>query len=144
MERNLSNKCVSLLASKESRELLVGAGDSGQVEGPSSRVHAMQTTAMEIWAYGVIMILGGIMGYVKVRSKASLLSGVGMGLALLASGYGVWQGSRESLVVSVVIAALLVVLFAIRLAKTRRFMPLGVLAILSLAAVVIFGMALKK
>jgi uncharacterized membrane protein (UPF0136 family) len=69
-----------------------------------------------------------------------------MGLALLASGYGVWEGSRwrDSLIVSVVIAALLVVLFAIRLAKTRRFMPAGVLAILSLAAVVIFGMALKK
>lgn len=104
----------------------------------------MQTTAMEIWVYGAIMILGGIMGYLKVGSKASLLSGVGMGLALLASGYGVWQGSRDSLIVSVVIAALLVALFAIRLAKTRRFMPLGMLAILSLAAVIIFGMALKK
>lgn len=104
----------------------------------------MQTTAMEIWVYGVIMMLGGIMGYVKVGSKASLLSGVGMGLALLASGYGVWHGSRDSLIVSVVVAALLVALFAIRLAKTKRFMPAGVLAILSLAAVIIFGFALKK
>ena len=104
----------------------------------------MQTTAMEIWAYGVIMMLGGIMGYVKVGSKASLLSGVGMGLTLLASGYGVWHGSREALIASVVIAALLVALFAIRLAKTKRFMPAGVLAILSLAAVIIFGFALKK
>jgi uncharacterized membrane protein (UPF0136 family) len=104
----------------------------------------MQTTAMEIWAYGVIMILGGIMGYLKVGSKASLLSGVGMGLALLVSGYGVSRGSRDSLIVSVVIAALLVALFAIRLAKTKRFMPAGVLAALSLAAVIIFGFALKK
>jgi uncharacterized membrane protein (UPF0136 family) len=104
----------------------------------------MQTTAMEIWVYGVIMMLGGIMGYLKVGSKASLLSGVGMGLGLLASGYGVWQGSRDSLIVAVVIAALLVALFAIRLAKTKRFMPAGVLAILSLAAVIIFGLALKK
>jgi uncharacterized membrane protein (UPF0136 family) len=35
------------------------------------------------------------------------------------------------------------VLFAFRYVKTRRFMPAGVLAILSLAAVVIFGMAKK-
>jgi uncharacterized membrane protein (UPF0136 family) len=104
----------------------------------------MQTTAMEIWVYGVIMMLGGILGYVKVGSKASLLSGVGMGLALLASGYGVWQGRREALIASVVIAALLVALFAIRLVKTKRFMPAGMLAILSLAAVIIFGFALKK
>lgn len=104
----------------------------------------MQTTALEIWAYGMIMMLGGVMGYLKVGSKASLLSGVGMGLALLGSGYGVWHERREALIASVVIAALLVALFAIRLAKTKRFMPAGVLAILSLAAVIIFGFALKK
>jgi uncharacterized membrane protein (UPF0136 family) len=104
----------------------------------------MQNTAIGIWVYGVLMILGGIIGFVKVRSKASLLSGVGLGLGLLASGYGVWRGSVNSLVVAAVIAALLLVLFAIRFAKTRRFMPAGMLAILSLAAVVVFGVALKK
>jgi len=104
----------------------------------------MQETAIEIWLYGVIMILGGVLGYVKVHSKASLLSGVGMGLALLACGFGVWSGSAPSLVAAVVIAALLLVLFAVRLAKTRKLMPAGVLAVLSLVAVVMFGMALRK
>lgn len=104
----------------------------------------MQNTAIEIWIYGVIMILGGIMGFVKVGSKASLISGVGMGLGLIASGFGVSRGSYDSLVVAEVIAALLVVIFAIRFAKTRRIMPVGMLAILSLAAVVVFGAALKK
>ena len=104
----------------------------------------MQNTAIEIWVYGVIMILGGIMGFLKVGSKASLISGVGMGLALLVSGYGVSQGSYDSLVVAEVIAALLVVLFAIRYAKTRRFMPGGMLAVLSLVAVVTFGLAMRK
>ena len=101
-------------------------------------------TAIEIWVYGALMILGGIMGFVKVRSKASLLSGVGLGLGLLASGYGVWRGLADSLIVAMVIAALLLVLFAFRYVKTRRFMPAGALAILSLAAVVVFGLALKK
>ena len=104
----------------------------------------MQSTAIVVWAYGVLMALGGVIGYVKVRSKASLLSGVGFGLMLLASGYGVWQGSRDSLVVSAVIATVLVVIFAVRLTKTRRFMPAGVLAILSLAALIVFGLALKR
>jgi uncharacterized membrane protein (UPF0136 family) len=104
----------------------------------------MQNTAIEIWIYGVIMILGGIMGFIKVGSKASLISGVGMGVALLVSGYGVWNSSHDSLVVAVVIAALLVVIFAIRYAKTKRFMPGGMLAILSLLAVAIFGAALKR
>ena len=43
-----------------------------------------------------------------------------------------------------IVLIVLLVLFAIRFAKTRRFMPAGMLAILSLAAVVIFGVALKK
>src|SRR5262245_43457533 len=104
----------------------------------------MEQTAIEIWVFGIIMVVGGIVGYVKVGSKASLLSGVGMGLALLACGYGVWRHSERCLDVAEVIAALLVVLFAVRYAKTRRFMPAGMLAVLSLLAVVIFGMALRK
>ena len=98
-------------------------------------------TAIEIWVYGALMILGGIMGFVKAHSKASLLSGVGLGLGLLASGYGVSHGAPDSLIVAIVIAALLLVLFAFRYVKTRRFMPAGVLAILSLAAVIILGLA---
>src|SRR5208283_4598780 len=104
----------------------------------------MQNTAIEIWAYGAMMMLGGVVGYLKVHSKASLIAGVGMGLGLLVSGFGVWRGSESSLIVAEVIAALLLVIFAIRLAKTKRFMPAGMLAVLSLAAVVIFGRALGK
>ena len=104
----------------------------------------MHGTAIIIWAYGVLMAVGGVIGYLKVRSKASLLAGVGFGLMLVASGYGVWQGSRDSLVASAIMAALLVAIFAVRLTKTRRFMPAGVLAVLSLAALIVFGLALTK
>jgi uncharacterized membrane protein (UPF0136 family) len=104
----------------------------------------MQNTAIEIWVYGVMMILGGVMGYVRVGSKASLLSGVGLGLGLLASGYGAWRGSGNSVVAAEIIALLLLVLFAIRYAKKRRFMPAGMLAVLSLVAVVVFGLALMR
>jgi uncharacterized membrane protein (UPF0136 family) len=104
----------------------------------------MENTAIEVWVYGVIMILGGIAGFVRVGSKASLISGVGFGLVLLASGFGVWQGSQACLVAAEVIALLLVVLFAIRYAKKRHFMPAGMLAILSLVAAVMFALAMKR
>jgi uncharacterized membrane protein (UPF0136 family) len=104
----------------------------------------MENTAIEVWVYGVIMILGGIAGFVRVGSKASLISGVGFGLVLLVAGFGVWRGSLNSLVAAEVIALLLVVLFAIRYAKKRRFMPAGMLAILSLVAAVVFALGLKR
>ena len=104
----------------------------------------MENTAIEVWVYGVIMILGGIAGFVRVGSKASLISGVGFGLALLATGFGVWRGSQDSLLAAIVIALLLVVLFAIRYVKKRRFMPAGMLAVLSIVAMVMFVRALKR
>ena len=38
----------------------------------------MQTTAILVWAYGVLVAVGGVVGFVKVGSKASLISGVGV------------------------------------------------------------------
>jgi len=55
----------------------------------------------------------------------------------------VWNGSQNSLMAAILIALLLVVLFAIRYAKTRRFMPSGVLVILSVVAAVLFTRALS-
>jgi uncharacterized membrane protein (UPF0136 family) len=109
----------------------------------SGKVPGMENVAIEVWVYGVIMILGGIAGYARVGSKASLISGVGFGLVLLISGIGVWNGSQNSLMAAILIALLLVVLFAIRYAKTRRFMPSGVLVILSVVAAVLFTRALS-
>lgn len=124
--------------------MLTGMRDSGQARCPSGKVLIMENTAIEVWVYGVIMILGGIAGFARVGSKASLISGVGFGLVLLVSGFGVWNGSQNSLMGATIIALLLVVLFAIRYAKKRRFMPAGMLAILSLVAVVTFALALKR
>jgi uncharacterized membrane protein (UPF0136 family) len=67
-----------------------------------------------------------------------LISGLGFGLMLLASGYGVWRGSRESLVAFAIIAALVADIFAVRVVKTRRFIPAGVLALLSVVTLVVF------
>jgi uncharacterized membrane protein (UPF0136 family) len=118
--------------------------DAGQFPRSSGKVVTMENMAIEVWVYGVIMILGGIAGFVRVGSKASLISGVGFGLMLLVSGFGVWEGSQGCLVAAEVIALLLVVLFAIRYAKKRRFMPAGMLAVLSLVAAVIFALGLKR
>lgn len=104
----------------------------------------MENTAIEVWVYGVIMILGGIAGFVRVGSKASLISGVGFGLVLLVCGFGVWNGLQSNLVAAEVIALLLVVLFAMRYAKKQRFMPAGMLAVLSLVAAVLFALGLKR
>ena len=103
----------------------------------------MQNTAILVWIYGLLILGGGVMGYAVARSKASLISGIGFGLLLLVSGFGVWKGAAGSLLAATVIAVLLVVIFAVRYIKTRKFMPAGMLAILSLVATILFAMTLR-
>lgn len=83
-------------------------------------------------AYGIIAIAGGIMGYVQAASKASLISGSISGLLLIFAGVMQLQGQAWGLTLAAIITAILIIVFAIRLTKTRKFMPAGLMAVLGL------------
>lgn len=85
---------------------------------------------------------GGIMGYLKAQSKASLISGV-VSAALLAVAYYVsGRNWEQGLIFGAVICALLCVVFAIRLKKTGKVMPAGALLGLSAAELALLVAAL--
>jgi len=81
--------------------------------------------------YAVLLLAGGIAGYRSAGSKASLYSGVGSaallflgwGLSLVSLVAGLWLGA--------IVTLLLCVAFALRLAKTRKMMPAGMLLLVS-------------
>ena len=85
-------------------------------------------------AYGIIALVGGIIGYVKAQSKISLISGGITGLLLILSGVIQLQGQGWGLILATVVTAVLVISFAVRLAKTRKFMPAGLMGVLGLVA----------
>ncbi|MBD3881011.1 hypothetical protein IFO70_04500 [Phormidium tenue FACHB-886] len=87
-------------------------------------------------AYGILAIAGGIFGYVKARSKPSLISGIVSGLLLLLGGLGQQQGMSWGLLLSVGVTIVLIVVFAIRFAKTRKFMPAGLMILAGILALV--------
>lgn len=88
-------------------------------------------------AYGALAIIGGIIGYKNAGSKVSLISGTISGLLLLAASYLILQGQSWGLILAVVIASVLVVVFAIRLVKTRKMMPAGLMVILGAIALLV-------
>lgn len=78
-------------------------------------------------AYGLLTFVGGLIGYAKAKSKASLISGSLSGLLLILAGVVQLQGQSWGLILATVVAAVLVIVFIGRLVKTRKLMPAGLM-----------------
>jgi uncharacterized membrane protein (UPF0136 family) len=83
-------------------------------------------------AYGSVAIVGGILGYVQAKSQISLLAGCGCGSLLLLSALLQVQGNPWALVIATVVTVILILAFVMRLLKTRKFMPAGLMLLLGL------------
>lgn len=95
-----------------------------------------------ILVYAVVVLLGGVMGYVKAKSQVSLFSGVGSGIALLVAWFICRQIPLVGLGLATFLGLVLFIVFVIRFLKTRAFMPAGLMTLFSLAATVIFLLGL--
>ena len=82
-----------------------------------------------VLALSALVLLGGIFGFVKAQSKASLISGVVSSLLLGAAFAASLTNLKEGLMGAFGVALLLDVVFAIRLSKTKKFMPAGLMII---------------
>ena len=103
----------------------------------------MQATALIVWTYGVLVLAGGVIGWVKAKSKPSLIAGVLFGLLLIADGFWISRDRRhQGLIAGIVLSGTLLLLMGIRFIKTRTFMPAGLTATLSLVVVALLLIAL--
>ncbi len=83
--------------------------------------------------YGLLSIGGGVMGYRKAGSKVSLISGLVSGLLLLLGAGLMFQGNLIGIQLAQVIVSLLIVVFLVRLIKTRKLMPAAVMVAAGIA-----------
>ena len=90
-----------------------------------------------LWIYIVLLLVGGMIGFFKAGSKVSLItSSIAAALLVLTALPGVFAPTFRRNLADVIMAVLLVV-FAIRLTKTKKFMPSGMMLVLTLAALVL-------
>jgi uncharacterized membrane protein (UPF0136 family) len=83
----------------------------------------------------LFLIFGAFQGY-KAGSKVSLIAGLNSGICVLV---GVWMaGVNPELGFGFLslVTALLAVMFTVRLIKTKKFMPSGMLLIVTVVALV--------
>jgi uncharacterized membrane protein (UPF0136 family) len=91
----------------------------------------MQFENIVFWSYIVLLLIGGLIGFLKAGSKISLItSAVAAALLTLTRLRGVFDYNFGRNLANVIMAALLVV-FAIRLSKNKKFMPSGFMLVLT-------------
>lgn len=104
----------------------------------------MKVTATIVFVYGLLIALGGIMGFVKGGSNASLISGSVFGLALLLSAYFISKGKIAAQYVALVLTFILDGIFTYRFAKTLHFFPAGFLSLASLAVLIVIALKIRR
>jgi uncharacterized membrane protein (UPF0136 family) len=89
--------------------------------------------------YAALLAVGGVLGFVKARSHASLISGLLSAVfAVLALGLMLVKNHNLGVVLGALLAIALFVLFGYRYAlRNRRFMPSGLLAVVSLVVLAV-------
>ena len=83
-----------------------------------------------LWIYIVLLVAGGLAGFLKAGSKVSLIMSLAFAALLSLSATGILNVPHLA---DILLAALLVV-FGIRLAKTKKFMPAGLMIVMTVAA----------
>ena len=92
----------------------------------------MQNTVL--WIYIVLLVVGGLIGFLKAKSKVSLIMSVAFAAVLvLAAIPNLLDVNFARILANVLMAALLVV-FGMRLTKTKKFMPAGMMLAVTIAA----------
>ncbi|HEY9739535.1 MAG TPA: TMEM14 family protein [Coleofasciculaceae cyanobacterium] len=101
-----------------------------------------QIATWSVLIYALVVLFGGVMGYVKAKSQVSLISGVGSGIALLVAWFITRQLPFAGLGLATLLALVLFIVFVIRFSRTRAFMPAGLMTVFSLAATAVFALGL--
>ena len=91
----------------------------------------MQNTVL--WVYIVLLLVGGLIGFLKGKSQISLVMSAAFAAVLVLCALDI---VFKHYVADIVMAMLLVV-FAVRLAKTKKFMPAGLMLVVTIAALAI-------
>ncbi|PYL64544.1 MAG: hypothetical protein DMF20_10400 [Verrucomicrobia bacterium] len=96
----------------------------------------MEAAKIYFIAFGILTIAGGIVGYAKAGSVASIIAGSITGVLLLVAAFLLPEHRAIGLATAFIISLLLVAQFAPKFIRTGRIMPAGMMSILSLIGLI--------
>jgi len=102
----------------------------------------LEVVRLYLFVFGILTIAGGVMGFVKAKSRPSLIAGSVSGLLLLAAGYLVGSHGRVGLILGLIISLGLAGRFITAYRKSGKLMPAGLMAVLGAAGVILTAISL--
>lgn len=97
-------------------------------------------TIKVLWVYIILLLIGGLIGFFKGKSKVSLItSAVFAALLILTTLRGIFQPAFALVLANLILVVLLLV-FAVRLGKTRKFMPSGLILVATVAVLALLNL----
>lgn len=94
--------------------------------------------------FGLLTIVGGVMGYVKAGSTASLIAGSISGILLLVAAFLLPSYLVVGLALGAVVSILLAARFVPVFLKTHQVMPAGLMSVLSVIGIIMAIVAWVK
>ena len=105
----------------------------------------IETAKIFYFIFGALTIVGGVMGYVKASSVASLVAGGVAGILLIVAGVLAGAGKvQAALILGAIVSIALAARFLPAYLATHKFMPAGMMAILSVIGIVVTALAFFK
>jgi len=99
----------------------------------------MQFENFVFWSYVILLLIGGLIGFFSAGSKVSLItSAVAAALLILTRVADVIEPSFRRSFADIIMAVLIVV-FAWRLSKTKKFMPNGFMMVLTVVVLALLN-----
>lgn len=89
----------------------------------------MTTAQIVLWVYIVLLELGGLMGFIKAGSKASLIAS-----SIFAAILVLFALNILPFYLHWIVLVFLLVFFSMRFGKSKKFMPNGLMVILTILA----------
>lgn len=98
----------------------------------------MQFNNIVFWGYIFLLLIGGLIGFFKAKSKISLTTSAVAAALLILTRIGIFEPSFGHKLAEIIMVILLVV-FAVRLAKTKKFMPSGLMLVLTVVVLALLN-----
>jgi uncharacterized membrane protein (UPF0136 family) len=119
-------------------EMTVSSTSAGQRSGVALPI-ALMIGGAKIYfiVFGILTIAGGVLGYVKAGSMASIIAGSISGVLLLLAAWLMPEHQAAGLIIALIVSLLLAGQFIPKFFRTFKVMPAGLMSVLSAIGIIV-------